>query len=59
VVPRTLVSCTFPLDTVRQMIDEGHPYVAGLTKANLVGLPTGHWPMFSEPAALTSALAEI
>jgi pimeloyl-ACP methyl ester carboxylesterase len=58
-VPRTLVACTFPLDTVREMIDAGHPYFAGLAKANLVGLPTGHWPMFSEPAALASALAEI
>jgi pimeloyl-ACP methyl ester carboxylesterase len=58
-VPRTLIASTFPLDTVREMIDAGHPYFAGLTKANLVGLPTGHWPMFSEPAALASALAEI
>jgi pimeloyl-ACP methyl ester carboxylesterase len=58
-VPRTLVACTFPVDTVREMIGAGHPYFAGLANADLIGLPTGHWPMFSEPAALASALAGI
>ena len=55
-VPATLVACTFPLDQVRAMRDAGHPYFALLAKADLVGLPTGHWPMFSEPARLTEIL---
>jgi pimeloyl-ACP methyl ester carboxylesterase len=56
-VPRTLIASTFPLDVVRSMISGGHPYFAGLADAALVGVPTGHWPMFSEPAALADALA--
>jgi pimeloyl-ACP methyl ester carboxylesterase len=58
-VPRTLISCTFPLDQIRQMMDQGHPFFAGLTTATLLALPTGHWPMFSEPAALADLLAPI
>jgi pimeloyl-ACP methyl ester carboxylesterase len=58
-LPRHLIACTFPLDTVRSMIDSGHPFFAGLAKATLYGIPTGHWPMFSEPAALADALAAI
>jgi len=58
-LPRTLIACTFPLDVVRSMISQGHPYFAGLADATLVGLPTGHWPMFSEPVALADALAAI
>jgi pimeloyl-ACP methyl ester carboxylesterase len=58
-VPRTLIACTYPLDVVQSMIDSGDPYFAGLAKATLVGLPTGHWPMFSEPAALAAALANV
>ena len=26
----------------------GHPFFAGLTEAEMVPLPTGHWPMLSE-----------
>ncbi|HYN94806.1 MAG TPA: alpha/beta hydrolase [Pilimelia sp.] len=58
-VPATLVACTFPVDQVRAMIAAGHPYFALLAKADIVGLPTGHWPMFSEPARLTALLDEI
>jgi len=55
-VPRTAICCTFPLDAVRSMIDSGNPFFAGLRDATLVALPTGHWPMFSEPEALTELL---
>jgi pimeloyl-ACP methyl ester carboxylesterase len=57
-LPRTLIASTFPLDVVRQMMADGHPYFSGLTDATLVGVPTGHWPMFSEPAALADALGD-
>jgi len=56
-LPRTLVACTFPLDAVRSMIEAHHPWFVGLADATLVGLPTGHWPMFSEPARLADALS--
>jgi pimeloyl-ACP methyl ester carboxylesterase len=56
-IPKTLIACTIPLDVVRQMIDSGNPFFAGLKDATLLTLPTGHWPMFSEPDALAEMLA--
>ena len=56
-VPITLISCAYPVEQVREMIAAGHPWFAELGGADLVGVPTGHWPMFSEPAALAEALA--
>jgi pimeloyl-ACP methyl ester carboxylesterase len=58
-VPAALIACTFPLDQVRQMIAEGHPYFALLAGARLVSLPTGHWPMFSEPKRLAEVLGDL
>jgi pimeloyl-ACP methyl ester carboxylesterase len=58
-VPRALIACTYPLDQVRILIEQQHPFFAGLADAALAGLPTGHWPMFSEPDALAKALASI
>jgi pimeloyl-ACP methyl ester carboxylesterase len=58
-VPRTVIACTFTVDQVRELIDGGHPYFAGLVGADILGLPTGHWPMFSEPERLADLLAGI
>ena len=55
-LPTTLISCTFPLDQVNEMTAAGHPFFAGLTEAEVVALPTGHWPMLSEPKALADLL---
>jgi pimeloyl-ACP methyl ester carboxylesterase len=57
-VPRTMIASTFPLEQVRSMIAAGHPWFAGLADARLLGLPTGHWPMLSEPAGLVKLLTE-
>jgi pimeloyl-ACP methyl ester carboxylesterase len=57
-LPRTAICCTFPLDAVRGMVEAGNPFFSGLRDATLVALPTGHWPMFSEPEALTRLLIE-
>ncbi|MFC0005281.1 alpha/beta fold hydrolase [Micromonospora siamensis] len=59
VVPAALVACTFPLDVVTAMMAQGHPFFAELAGADLHALPTGHWPMLSEPAALAGLLDEI
>jgi pimeloyl-ACP methyl ester carboxylesterase len=56
-IPKTLIACTIPLDVVREMIESGNPFFAGLRGATLLTLPTGHWPMFSEPDALAEMLA--
>lgn len=55
-VPTALVVCTFPVEFVRDMVAQGNPFFAGLAGAELHGLPTGHWPMLSEPKALTDLL---
>lgn len=55
-LPTVLVTCTFGVDEVTAMTAAGHPFFAGVTEARVVGVPTGHWPMLSEPAALTRAL---
>jgi pimeloyl-ACP methyl ester carboxylesterase len=58
-VPTALVACTFPLDLVRGMIEQGHPLFALLRGADLYALPTGHWPMLSEPKRLAEILDRI
>jgi pimeloyl-ACP methyl ester carboxylesterase len=58
-LPTTLIGCTFPMQQMRAMMAAGHPFFAGLTDATIVSLPTGHWPMLSEPKALAEALAQI
>jgi len=58
-VPTALIACTFPVEVVRDMIAQGHPFFAGLAGGDLYGLPTGHWPMFSEPKRLAELLDRI
>jgi pimeloyl-ACP methyl ester carboxylesterase len=58
-IPAALVTCTFPLDQVRSMIDDGHPFFALLKNADVYAVPTGHWPMFSEPVKLAEVLDRI
>lgn len=58
-MPLALVSCIFPRDQVGEMIEAGHPFFAELAGARLRDLPTGHWPMFSEPERLAGLLAEL
>ena len=57
-LPTTLIACTFPMDQVTEMMKAGHPFFAELTEAEIVALPTGHWPMLSEPAGLASVLQQ-
>ena len=57
-LPTTLIASAFPEDQVKEMMAAGHPFFAGLAEAEIVMLPTGHWPMLSEPAALARVLEE-
>ena len=57
-LPTVLISCTFPPEQLREMRAAGHPFFAGLTEARVHALPTGHWPMLSEPARLAAILRE-
>jgi pimeloyl-ACP methyl ester carboxylesterase len=61
-VPVTVIACEFSTDMLRGWMAPDHPYsgyVAELTKINdaeLVDLPTGHWPQFTRPRELAMAI---
>ena len=58
-VPVTVICCEFPTDLLRQWMADGHPFVAELarvTQAELVDLPTGHWPQLTRPRELADAI---
>lgn len=58
-IPHALVTCMFPLAQMKQLIADGHPFFAGFggKQWEFAEVPTGHWPMFSEPVKLAAALA--
>ncbi|GLI01967.1 alpha/beta fold hydrolase [Phytohabitans aurantiacus] len=58
-VRNALIACVIPLDQVRVMIAQGHPFFAEFQDGEVRGIATGHWPMLSEPAALAAVLTEL
>lgn len=59
-LPKIVVACIFTAADVRAGADAGAPGFAEMTgpEWSVVELPTGHWPMFSEPGALTAILVK-
>ncbi|MDQ4118835.1 MAG: alpha/beta fold hydrolase [Actinomycetota bacterium] len=57
---KIVVGCLFTAADVRAGAEAGAPGFAEMTgpEWSIVELPTGHWPMFSEPAALTDLLVK-
>ncbi len=58
-VPVTVIACQFSAEMLRGWMAEGHPYVSELAKVTnveLVDLPTGHWPQFTRPRELATAI---
>lgn len=58
-VPVTVIACEFPSSMLRDLIEQGHPFVRELSKirdVTYVDLPTGHWPQFTRPAELAEAI---
>jgi pimeloyl-ACP methyl ester carboxylesterase len=58
-VPITVITSEFPAESIRRLMAESHPYVAELAKvrdAEIVDLPTGHWPQFTRPRDLATAI---
>jgi pimeloyl-ACP methyl ester carboxylesterase len=58
-VPVTVIACEFPSATLREWMEQGHPYVRELAKIRDVGyidLPTGHWPQLTRPKELGQAI---
>lgn len=57
-VPATVICCTFPSAAIAQAADD--PMFAPLqelTDVSYLDLPTGHWPMWSEPEKLGELIA--
>lgn len=59
--PKVLISCSYPLEAVRELVAGGHPWFKALATPEwrFLALPTGHWPMFSRPDDLATMLAEV
>jgi pimeloyl-ACP methyl ester carboxylesterase len=58
-VPTTVIASEMPAAVLRELMDQGHPFVAELAKHTdyeIVDLPTGHWPMFTRPEDLGEAI---
>lgn len=58
-VPTTLVCCSIPSEQVMERVRAGHPMfveVANVEHADVIDLPTGHWPMWSRPLDLAKAI---
>ena len=60
-VPGTVVCTAFSAADYRSYAEQGVPFLAGLLehrRLDLVDLPTGHWPMWSEPERLAGIIAD-
>ncbi|WP_072691175.1 alpha/beta fold hydrolase [Rhodococcus marinonascens] len=58
-VPTTVICTSFPSQIIQEMARSGHPMAAELTQiaeVEYIDLPTGHWPMWSRPAELATAI---
>lgn len=58
-VPTTVICCSMPSTQVLALAAAGHPMfsaVAQLSNLTVVDLPTGHWPMWSQPEELADAI---
>lgn len=58
-VRTTLVCCSIPSAQVLELAQTGHPMfaeVANLEHLDVVDLPTGHWPMWSNPRGLAKVI---
>ncbi|WP_425843523.1 esterase/lipase family protein [Agrococcus sp. TSP3-2-1] len=61
-VPATIICAAFSAADYRSYAEQGVPFLAGVLEhraLELVDLPTGHWPMWSEPRALAERIAEV
>lgn len=59
-VPTTIIACSYPSEVMLKLAREGNPMMAEtatLRDLDVVDLPTGHWPMWSRPTDLATALA--
>jgi pimeloyl-ACP methyl ester carboxylesterase len=56
-VPATVICCEFRTDQLKIWLEHGEMSELRLTKdAELVDLPTGHWPQLTKPAELAATI---
>lgn len=58
-IPVTVITCEFTTEELHGWIEQGSPQVSELAKirdVEYVELPTGHWPQFTRPAELGTAI---
>ena len=61
-VPSTIICTGFPSDKVKQAVEDGYSWLAGipeLRNVTWVDLPTSHWPMWSKPDELAALIGDI
>jgi len=56
-VPATIICCEFRTEQLRVWLEHGEmTEIPKLKNADLVDLPTGHWPQFTKPAELAATI---
>ena len=56
-VPATIICCEFRTEQLKVWLEHGEmAEIPRLTNADLVDLPTGHWPQFTKPAELAASI---
>jgi pimeloyl-ACP methyl ester carboxylesterase len=61
-VPSTVICTGFPSEKVKEAVDEGYTWLAGLKElrnVTWVDLPTSHWPMWSRPQELAAIIGDV
>lgn len=61
-VPSTVICTGFTSQQVKDALQEGHAWLAGLAElrnVTYVDLPTSHWPMWSRPDDLAEIIADV
>jgi pimeloyl-ACP methyl ester carboxylesterase len=57
-VPTTIICCEFRTEQLRVWLEHGEmTEIPKLTDADLVDLPTGHWPQLTKPAELAATIS--
>ncbi len=60
-IPATVISCEIPAAELVQMVNEHHVWAAELVATEdlaILGLDTGHWPMFTAPRELGALMVQ-
>ena len=61
-VPSTVVCTSFTTEQIKDAVEQGYAWVAGLAElrdVTYVDLPTSHWPMWSRPRELAEIIGKV